>query len=214
MARSLRLSIAAAALCSVALIAGFGIFARAVQHMASPQVEVAEGIVVLTGGEDRIESGIRLLSEGKGRRLLISGVHPAAGAAEIKRITGQDSGLIRCCVDFGYAALDTSGNAQEARDWAERFGFRRLILVTSSYHMPRSLAEFARTLPQVNVLAYPVPTRHYHLEAWWQHRATARLLVVEYLKFLAAAARLGFVRLFLPWERHSLAASPGSAGRN
>jgi uncharacterized SAM-binding protein YcdF (DUF218 family) len=212
MARSIRLSIAAAVLGGVALVVGFWVFARAVQQAAPTRVPHADAIVVLTGGEDRIETGIRLLSEGVGRRLLISGMHPTAGAAEISRITGRESNLVSCCVDFGYTALDTSGNAEEARRWVEGRGFSRLILVTSTYHMPRSLAEFARVLPDIEIVAYPVRSRHYRLDTWWQHRPTARLLILEYLKFLTASARLGMARLVGPWERRSLAASPNKPG--
>lgn len=193
----------------IGLLIGFAVFANVVKQTAPSGLPNADAIVVLTGGEDRIEAGIRLLSQGKGRRLLISGVNPSTRAAEIGHLAGSDGRLLRCCIDFGYVAVDTSGNASEARAWAENWGYSKLILVTSNYHMPRSLTEFARVLPNAQLLSYPVGTRHYHLEAWWQHPPTARLLAAEYVKFLTAAARFGITRLFSK-EQRSMAGAPGA----
>src|SRR5262245_9694277 len=46
----------------------------------------ADGIVVLTGGSSRVADAIELLSEGRGKRLLITGVHRATTTAEIARL--------------------------------------------------------------------------------------------------------------------------------
>jgi uncharacterized SAM-binding protein YcdF (DUF218 family) len=197
----------------IALLAGFAVFAQAVRRAPPESLPDADAIVVLTGGEDRIEVGIKLLSEGKGRRLLISGVNPTTRVAEIRRLGGHDNRLFRCCIDFGYEAVDTSSNAEEARAWASDKGYARLILVTSSYHMPRSLTEFARVLPETELVAYPVATRHYQLDGWWHHRPTARLLAAEYVKFLTSATRLGVSRLYGVLERRTVAGSPPHANK-
>lgn len=203
-----------AAIGGLGLLVGFAIFADAVKQAApSSSLGKADAIVVLTGGEDRIETGIRLLSQGKGRRLLISGVNPSTRAAEIGRLAGQDSRLLKCCIDVGYVAVDTSGNAAEARAWAENWGYSKLILVTSNYHMPRSLTEFARVLPNAQLVSYPVGTRHYHLESWWHHPPTARLLATEYVKFLTSAARLAVTRLFMRDQRGMAGSAGTSPGR-
>jgi len=203
---------ACTAIGGLGLLVGFAIFADVVKQPAPSGLPDADAIVVLTGGEDRIETGIRLLSQGKGRRLLISGVNPSTRAAEIGRLAGQDSRLLKCCIDFGYVAVDTSGNAAEARAWAENWGYSKLILVTSNYHMPRSLTEFARVLPTAQMVSYPVGTRHYNLEAWWRHPPTARLLASEYVKFLTSAARLGVTRLFVR-DHRNMAGSPDTLPR-
>jgi uncharacterized SAM-binding protein YcdF (DUF218 family) len=214
MARSIRVLIAGAGVIGLALLVGFAVFASMIRDAPPAVVPRADAIVVLTGGEDRIEAGIKLLSEGKGRRLLISGVNPTTSAMQIGRLTGQDHRLFKCCIDFGYNAVDTSSNAEEARSWADTRGYSRLIVVTSSYHMPRSLTEFARVLPRAELVSYPVATRHHNLNEWWHHPATARLLLSEYLKFLTSTARLGMARLLAPWDSR-LVAEPAAntAGR-
>jgi uncharacterized SAM-binding protein YcdF (DUF218 family) len=195
MAKAAKFLIAFILASGVAAGVGFLAFAHAVKQAAPADPPVADAIVVLTGGEDRIEAGIKLLAKRKGKRLLISGVNPSTRAAEIERLTGYDRRLFDCCIDFGYRAVDTITNAEETGAWAANWRFSRLILVTSSYHMPRSLLEFARVLPDVELFPYPVVTRSLHLDAWWQHRHTARVMGVEYVKFLASAVRLAAARV-------------------
>ena len=61
-----------------------------VWRMPSEEVALdrsADGIVVLTGGASRILDGIELLAAGRGKRLLISGVHRGTTTGEIARNT-------------------------------------------------------------------------------------------------------------------------------
>ncbi len=207
MAKVLRTLIPTVAVLALALTAGFYVFAMSVGHVARHDLPRADGIVVLTGGEDRVATGIQLISDGYGRRLLISGAHPKTGTpADIRRRLGGSLSVFNCCVDLGHDAADTVGNAIEARDWAEMLGYRSLIVVTSSYHMPRSLAEFSRSMPHMQLIPYPVPSRSLRITSWWQHQPTARLLVGEYLKFLTSAARLGVSRIIGGVERRPVMA--------
>jgi uncharacterized SAM-binding protein YcdF (DUF218 family) len=167
----------------------------------------ADGIVVLTGGEHRLSEAARLLAEGRGKRLLISGANRMASREDLHRKSGLPPTLFDCCVDVGYDAHTTSGNAQETKAWARDRRFTRLIIVTSSYHMPRSLIELGRVMPEVAFVPYPVVSRNFRTERWWMHGATARLLFSEYVKFLPSAARFGVARLFGSWEGSALAGS-------
>ncbi len=169
---------------------GFVLFATSVTRDPVSGWDKADGIVVLTGTEDRIQAGARLLSDGRAGRLLISGVNRLVRREELQAISRLDAKTFACCVDLGYQALDTVGNADEARTWATRNGYTRLIIVTSSYHMPRSLAELSLAMPGRVLLPHPVLPRNFPDTGWWLHVATTRLLLTEYLKYLPAAARL------------------------
>lgn len=175
-------------------IAGFIIFAISATTIQQTVARSADGIVVLTGGEERINVALGLLRQGAGRRLLISGVNPRTSAAAIRDQAGEERQLFECCVDIGREASDTVGNAEEARDWAIARGYRTLAVVTSSYHMPRTLAEFSRAMPDVRFVAHPVFSRHVRDSSWWQTPTTLRLLAAEYVKFVAAWTRLGLTR--------------------
>jgi uncharacterized SAM-binding protein YcdF (DUF218 family) len=174
--------------------AGFIAFALGATTVQPPSSEDADAIVVVTGGEDRINVALGLLRQGVGKRLLISGVNPRTSKGAIREHTGEDRRLFECCVDIGREAHDTVGNAEETRDWAAQRRYLRLIVVTSSYHMPRTLVEFSRAMPHVRFVAHPVLSRSVRDHAWWQSPGTLRFLFGEYLKFIAAATRLGWAR--------------------
>jgi len=176
------------------LAGGFIAFAVSATTLNEGAPQRADAIVVVTGGEDRITAALSLLRQGSGRRLLISGVNPRTSEAAIRDHAGERRQLFECCVDIGREASDTIGNAEETRDWAEGRGYRTLIVVTSSYHMPRTLAEFARAMPDVDFVPHPVVSRHLRDRSWWQHPAALRLLASEYVKFIASATRLGWAR--------------------
>src|SRR5262245_34225426 len=101
----------------LALGVGFVIFARAVASYVPGPLPRADGIVVLTGGELRLSTGARLLKEGRGARLLISGVNPQTSRDDLRRISGLSERLFSSRVDIDYAAHTTSGNADETRAW-------------------------------------------------------------------------------------------------
>ena len=130
-------------LCAAAalvLAAGFAWFIGRVPAHEIRLSGNADGIVALAGGASRISDAIELLASGRGRRLLISGVNRTTSTNAISRLNPEFEKWVRCCVDFDWS-VNTLGNAIEIRRWAERRGFRSLIVVTSNYHMPRALAE-------------------------------------------------------------------------
>ncbi|MGH6770025.1 MAG: YdcF family protein [Xanthobacteraceae bacterium] len=149
----------------------------------------AEGIVVFTGGASRTSDALELLAAGHGQRLLISGANRKTNANEIARLNPEFASLARCCVDFDYS-LNTLGNAVETRKWAEERKLRSLIVVTSSYHMPRAMVELAHQLPAVTLISFPVVSPRLRSEPWWSNYATARLLALEYLKYVFARIRM------------------------
>lgn len=180
-----------------AFVFGFVLFANVATRQPPATVARADAIVVLTGGDQRIEEGVRLLNAGYGGRLLISGVNRRTSKEDVRRLTGLNPTLFECCVEIGYAALDTAGNADETRQWVAARRVSSLIVVTSSYHMPRSLAEMARALPGIELIPYPVLPRSFRADQWWLSMSTIRVLVGEYLKYLPTAARCRLSRLMM-----------------
>ena len=163
-----------------------------VWRMPSEEVALdrsADGIVVLTGGALRISDAIELLAAGRGRRLLISGANRSTNQSEIARLNPEFARVVGCCVDFD-RSLNTLGNAIETRRWAQSRGFRSLIVVTSSYHMPRAMAEIAHQLPDATLIAFPVVSDRRRSEPWWGNTATIRFMVTEYLKYMYAQLRM------------------------
>jgi uncharacterized SAM-binding protein YcdF (DUF218 family) len=188
---ALRRSAVAAASLGATWVAGLVWFAAV--PSAEYGTEPTDAIVVLTGGSQRLNSGIALLREGKGRKLFVSGVNQQVDLEDLLRSSRDGSEGVQdwayCCVVLGHRAVDTLGNAGETAQWMRQQGFHSLRLVTAWYHMRRSLLEFERAMPEIEIVPHPVFPDQIAYEHWWTRRQTAALLVSEYGKYLAALAR-------------------------
>ena len=174
---------------------GFAVFATGVEREPRETVPMADGITVLTGGADRIDQAMKLLAQGKAKRVLITGVYRATTKEELKQLASQGDQYFACCVDIDKEARNTIDNATETSEWVAQQHFHSVIVVTSNYHMPRALAELGRAMPDVGLIAYPVIDKNVHLDRWWTYPGTTKLLISEYLKYLPALGRLGATRL-------------------
>jgi len=183
----------------LAWIGGFGWFLGRILTPTDPPPR-AEGIVVLTGGAGRLQEAFRLLLAGRAPRLLISGVAPGTRLDELARLAGIRPARLAGRVALGRNATTTDGNAREAAAWAHALGLGSLIVVTSFYHMPRTLADFRRALPGVRLepvsVPPPGPPPVWGPGLW-------RVVAGEYTHWLAAEAGLGF--LIVLWERGEMA---------
>ena len=167
---------------------GFALFVVALPRPVSEPGSTADAIVALTGEGGRLEPAVMLLEHGGGKRLLITGVNKATSKRNLKSLLQEAGNAFDCCADLGFAAADTRGNAEEAAQWAREHNYRSLIVVTTSYHMPRSLAEFNAQMPEVKLVPFPVPSEERNPPPW----QTFRRLHGEYAKFLASLARITF----------------------
>jgi uncharacterized SAM-binding protein YcdF (DUF218 family) len=181
---------------AVAFIAGFWSFALNVREEAQAPPQ-ADAIVALTGGSlERLTTGVRLLEEHKGRRLLISGVNRVVTDEELlDDALGVDPELARCCIDLGRSAEDTLGNASETAAWAREHRYTNIILVTDDYHMPRSQAELQLALPEAEIHPYPVRTRWTDPKVWRSDLSAATRLGAEYVKYLVIRGREALIGL-------------------
>src|SRR5580692_11957614 len=198
-----------AVLCAILLVAGFGYFIWLLPEEEVALDRNADGIVVLTGGTSRVTDALELLASGHGKRLLITGVNPGTTTADIARQTVDYGRLLNCCVDLDYSALNTLGNAVQARRWALDHDFKSLIVVTSAYHMPRALAELAHQLPDAALIPFPVVSDRLRIEPWWSNGETTKLVLSEYLKYLFAKVRMRFDTVAEGDRSHRIAEARG-----
>ncbi len=177
----------------IVVIWGVGLFAfadRVRGYTPAAEPARADAIVALTGpSAERVNAAIRLLEQDKGKRVLISGVNREVRRQELRALTPGSSKLFNCCVDLGFEAKDTIGNAQEIAAWADAKGYDSLIVVTSDYHMPRALTEIRAAAPGVELTPYAVETPSLDNTGWWRAAVTARRMTLEYMKYLAALGR-------------------------
>ena len=165
-------------------------FAERISRMQTPvDVAPADAIVALTGGQSRLEKSVLLLASHKATRLLISGAHVETSKTDLLRAIGANQSLFDCCVDIGYEAQDTVGNANETVRWLKKNGFKSVILVTNNYHMPRSILEIRRIDHTIDVRPYPVVNTDLTNGKWMLKSETVRVLLAEYIKYIGAKLR-------------------------
>jgi uncharacterized SAM-binding protein YcdF (DUF218 family) len=102
----------------------------------------------------------------------------------------DNQSLLNCCVDLDRSAVNTRSNAAETRRWAHERGFKSLIVVTSNYHMPRAIVELSHAMPDITLIPFAVVGDKWREEPWWTSGATPRLLLSEYVKYVAAEVRV------------------------
>lgn len=118
--------------------------------------ENAQSIVVLTGGKGRLPQSAEILEQKTDARLLVSGVNPIVSSQELFKQMPELSNRLKRKVDIGRVAGSTIGNALEAKGWMQQNGFTSAIIVTSNWHIERSLLEFHHVMPQNYFIPNPV----------------------------------------------------------
>jgi uncharacterized SAM-binding protein YcdF (DUF218 family) len=197
---------------ALALAAGFALFLG--QSRSKPQLPIrhTDGIAVLTGGPERVEAGLRLLAEGRAGHLIVSGVGRSAELPDLARINNIPAAVLPPValptpvpalgelaedtqpspapptVTLGRFATSTRGNGQEIADWAREHDIRSLRVVTAAYHMPRSLLELRRNLPEVALVPHPVQAAG----------PRPGLLLREYAKLIGAVFGLAALKTDAP----------------
>ena len=168
--------------------AGLTWFASTLPQNVTDPLRKTDAIVVLTGGSGRLEQGFDLIERQRAKKLFVSGVHKGVEVEELLKIFQRSPSGVTCCMTLG-RAVDTVGNAVETGQWMEEQGFNSLRLVTAAYHMPRSLVEFNRIMPSVQIIPNPVFPTNFKQRDWWRWPGSAGLIITEYNKYLVALLR-------------------------
>ena len=185
----LRRLVFVAAAVFLAYFMGFLWFTTLMPVESETDDRATDAIVVLTGGSDRLGVALDLLSAEKGQKLFVSGVYRGVDVRQLLDLSQHSPEDLSCCVVLGYEADNTRGNAIETAAWMREQGFHSLRLVTATYHMPRSLLEFHRTMPEVAIVPHPVFTESFKSDEWWMWPGSSSLLITEYSKYLVALLR-------------------------
>jgi len=175
-------------LAATAWAAGLVWFAGQIPDAVADRTTRTDAIIVLTGGQGRLETGLDLLGRDLADRLFVSGVYRGVDVKTLLGLVRSASADLEDRIGIGDAA-NTTGNAEETAEWVRRNGVRSIRLVTSSYHMPRSLAEFRHALPDIEIVPHPIFSDHVKQREWWAWPGTAALIAREYVKYLFVKGR-------------------------
>lgn len=186
-----RIAIAGAVL-FIAYMGGLIWFADSIAVSSEDAETPTDAIVVLTGGSQRVQSGLQLLAAGKAKKLFVSGVYHGTDVTALLHAQRQSPEAVQCCIVLGHTADNTYGNALETAAWMRQEGYGSLRLVTANYHMRRALLEFGRAMPEMRIVPHPVFPDTVRQDRWWAWPGTLDLIIGEYDKYLWALVRPWF----------------------
>lgn len=165
-----------------------GLFPESLPDEMVPRVDM---IVVLTGGQGRLKDAIRFLQQGRGEYLFVSGVASEVSLMAILRANAMEElpAYLKQRILLGDDSRSTIENSVEVRNQMVKTRARSILLVTSNYHMKRSIqllrAELLRQpVVEGRVYAYPVQSPNFMVGQWWKTFIGWKILSSEYLKSL------------------------------
>ena len=167
-------------------VGGLFYFIYGLSQVEMPTDHKTDGIVVLTGGKNRLQEAVELLEKGLGDKLFISGVNAKVTEAELHAVLGSSQELADCCIESGTKARNTVGNAEEVSRWVVKNHMSTIRVVTSLEHMPRALVEMRHYMPDIKMVAHPVGQ-------WRPENIRFLSLVREYSKYLVSLFRTGIL---------------------
>ena len=180
------------AICFSAWILGFAWFVAVIPARNSDDLRQTDAIVVLTGGSERLGAGLALLTNGYSGEMFVSGVGKGVTVEDLfdlEKFSNEKVQMLKQRIFLGYSAEDTYENGLEVANWVIKRNHTYIRLVTSNYHMPRSLIELESRLPDTKIISYPVFPQSVKTQEWWNYPGTTKLLFSEYMKYLAVILR-------------------------
>lgn len=170
---------------------GLAVFNRYINSYENDRETKTDAIIALTGGRNRIKEAASLLNEGYSSTLFISGVEKGVSFNEIANVQKLDihSGNE---VIIERASKNTVENAIKTNEWIKDNNIKSIRLVTSNYHMPRSVLEFKSQNAGVKIILNPVYSDKVS-DKWWKNWGSFVLIASEYTKFIIVYAKISIL---------------------
>lgn len=154
-----------------------------------PLVRVDAIIAIAGNGPERVATSVRLLHEGYGQWLVISGgpYGYRFNSAITMRDQALDSGVAAERILLDDSAGSTVDNALGSARLMKARGLRTAILVTSPYHTRRAAVVFSRIFRRhgLAVRVRAADESFFQVQRWWTRDQDRGLVVGEYAKLLA-----------------------------
>lgn len=166
---------------------GLVVFNHQINQIIPDEDTKTEAIVVLTGGRHRLTEAIRLLNNGMADKLFISGVQKNTSVKDLETMNEIKIPKNKEII-LDKIATNTFENARETSIWINKHNIKSIRLVTSNYHMFRSLIEFRRWNKKTEIILHPVFSEKV-ASSWWQSFDSFYFLACEYNKLIIAWLR-------------------------
>lgn len=190
------------------LVAAYGFSGLGVFLAREDPIEKADAIFVLAGTSMRRQlEGADLYLAGFSPRIVLSRETPERGLQELRaRGIALDDDVARVRDVFLRLGIpadailtpdrihdSTAAEAVTLRELVQAHAWRRVIVVTSRYHLRRAGYALRRELrgSPAEVLMHPTRYERFEPERWWRRRSDIREIIPEVPKLLAYVLGLG-----------------------
>lgn len=164
--------------------------------LTAPPVS-ADAIVVFAGGvgesgklgtgfQERVSQAVKLYKAGYAPRVIFSsGYIFTLHEAEVMKGVAVDSGVPPDAILLEEHAANTFENVAFTNRILADHGWRRVLLVSSPYHMRRAMMTWRHAAPDVTVTPMPVPQSEFYASAWGASFDQIRGILHEYAAIVA-----------------------------
>ena len=177
-------------------------FKERILTLQKDPINLSSKVVILTGGTNRIKEGFEVIYKLDKKSItnlnvLVSGTGKGFSKLSLqeKLNPGFDLRLIECCVELDSVSHNTYSNAIETSKWVSKNNIEEILLITSNYHIPRSILEFQNKMPNLKILYYPIIPKKHQINKWLKSFETFSLIFIEYCKYIIANVRIKTLRI-------------------
>jgi uncharacterized SAM-binding protein YcdF (DUF218 family) len=167
----------------LAPVAGFSLFLADVQRSTGNKPEKADVIVTFSGDPRRIQVAVKLLKNGLGRQLIIVGQD---NQQEVELLRKGNHSLFACCVKVDHSSTNTAQDAELASKLIDRPTINSILLVTSSFHLPRASNELKHVLPDTRIVGHGIADEFYQPARLFADPDVASAFVRQYLMYIGS----------------------------
>lgn len=160
----------------------FIVFLRQIEYEEVIYNNSSDGIAVLTGGKGRISLGLELFKNNRNLKLIISGVDKKVSDKSIL----PDNLKNRSNITIDKDSESTYQNAKVISNWLAKNKLKNITIISSYYHMPRSMLLMQAQTPNIKFYAYPVKKKNIKKISFKENIFYYFFLVEEYIKYLVS----------------------------
>ncbi len=148
-------------------------------HVEFSNIKAIDAVVVLAGDVGRIQKAINVFTEMRAQYLLISGVGKKFQIEKYAPNQKKNPNVI-----IENTSTSTVENAIECEKLLRQFSVRNILLVTSDYHMYRSLYIFKKILPKdLTIYPYSVENVRFSMDSWYSNLMNFIIVFKEFIKY-------------------------------
>ena len=177
-------------------------FKERILTLQKDPINLSSNVVILTGGTNRIKEGFEVIYKLDKKsisnlKVLVSGTGKGFSKLSLQEKLNPnfDLRLIECCVKLDSVSQNTYSNAVETSKWVSKNNIKEILLITSNYHIPRSILEFQNKMPNLKILYYPIIPKKHQINKWLKSFETFSLIFIEYCKYIIANVRIKTLRI-------------------